>query len=93
MDLQKEHAEWLKTNFPNAGYLDCLLKVGEEIGELNAAIYQNRFGKGSHMEHIKDAIGDIVIALSGVATCLSVDYSDAVIEAWTEVKTRDYRNK
>ena len=92
-NLQKEHAKWLKTNFPNAGYFDCLLKLHEEVGELNAAIYRNRFDKESHMKQIKDAIGDIVIALSGVATYLGVHYSDAVINAWEEVKTRDYRNK
>lgn len=93
-ELQREHDEWITSNFGGVDLLEAALVVAEEVGELCHHIVKMEQGiRGSreyHSEKIADAVGDIVIALAGVPTALNMDYGAAVQTAWDEVKQRDW---
>jgi len=93
-ELQREHDEWITTNFGEPQLLEAALVVAEEVGELCHHIVKMEQGiRGSrefHTAAIADAVGDIVIALAGVPTALNMDYAESVQTAWDEVKQRDW---
>lgn len=96
-ELQREHDEWITTNFgegDDTRLLQVALVVAEEVGELCHHVVKMEQGiRGSrefHTEKIVDAVGDIVIALAGVPTALNMDYGESVQTAWDEVKKRDW---
>lgn len=43
-----------------------------------------------HIEKIKDAVGDTVVFLAGIATRLEFDFGECVQEVWDQVKQRDW---
>jgi NTP pyrophosphatase (non-canonical NTP hydrolase) len=72
-----------------------LLLTATAIGRLAHAVLKAEQGiRGSreqHMEDAADAIGDTVIYLCGVATCLGIDMEQAVTDTWASVSQRDWR--
>lgn len=92
--LQQEQAPWAKHNFPNNLNYHQLLGLVEEVGELAHAhlkMDQNIRGtKEEHMAEAKDAIGDIIVFLSGYCNLMGIDFQDAVETAWNTVKQRDF---
>lgn len=70
------------------------LGVAEEAGELAHAILKMEQGiRGSEAQHVNeaiDAVGDIIIYLSGIASSLGFDLETAVKTAWSEVASRDW---
>ncbi len=67
-EIQREHALWIKKNFPSRPdkSFHPLLGVVEEVGELSHAVLKRDQGirlNENHGENIKDAVGDIVIYL------------------------------
>ena len=93
--LQNEQAAWAQRNFGTVSVDSQLLGVMEEVGELAHAVLKEEQGiRGSreqHMADAADAIGDTVIYLCGVATCLGIDMEQAVTATWASVSQRDWR--
>lgn len=102
--LQEEHAQWTRRNFPGQTSHQPLLGVIEEVGELAHAHLKNEqkirgYGdaRGGDVEgrrrtraEVSDAIGDIVIYLSGYCTTNGYDLQECVETAWAEVSKRDW---
>lgn len=97
-DLQAAARAWRHANFPPATrtLVHQVLGVAEETGELSHAVLKMEQGirgdEEKHMLDAQDAIGDIVIYLTGVCDCLGVGLKDCVIDAWDRVEKRDWVN-
>lgn len=100
--LQAEHVLWHDQNFfypAQAGAAEnSLIGVMEELGELAHANLKRRQGiRGTEADHIeaeKDAIGDVIIYLSGYCSSRGFSLAECVEHAWNEVKNRDWtKNK
>lgn len=84
--IQKEHAKWLKHNFPNVLQVEALLGLNEELGELYQAIKLN------DTESLYDSIGDIGIYLVSFCTTNNIFIDDDVItnyNATIDINTYD----
>jgi NTP pyrophosphatase (non-canonical NTP hydrolase) len=96
LELQSQAAVWRHNNFPPSTRtpLHQLAGVTEEVGELAHALLKMSQGiRGDEEKHrldAEDAMGDIVIYLTGIADHLHVDLEDCVTEAWGRVKERDW---
>ena len=92
-ELQKEIHEWRKKNFPLGSDTQQLLGVVEEVGELSHShlkqLQQIRVNE-DHWANIKDTVGDIVIFLMGYCSYRQISLYDCIIEAWLNVKVRDW---
>jgi len=94
--IQDEAGQWREHNFPPADRTAAMQTLGvcEESGELAHAVLKDAQGiRGTHEEHLaeaKDAAGDIVIYLCGVADAMGFDLATAVETAWAQVKDRDW---
>ncbi len=92
--LQEEHKKWIEYNFPNATSDMQFKGVVEEVGELSHALLKREQGiRGSKEQHerdIKDAIGDIIIFLSGLCIKENLSLEECVFDTWAEVKKRDW---
>lgn len=98
--LQQESQQWRKHSFPPEHRTAPLQALGvcEEAGELAHAVLKMTQGiRGNEQEHTDaaaDAVGDIIIYLSGVCTSLNIDMETAVKDAWRGVASRDWsKNK
>lgn len=94
--VQHELVEWAERNFPNRGFIEPLLGVQEELGELTHHVLKRMQGiRGSAEEHdagIRDAVADVVIFLADFCNAEGIDLEQTVVEVWdTEVKPRDWR--
>lgn len=98
-ELQRRRDAWVEKNFGhNYKPIHSVLGAIEEMGELCHHILKREQGiRGSkefHSEEIKDAVGDIIIFLAGVATHEGFYYGDVVAEVWEKVESRDWtKNK
>ncbi len=90
-DLQAQQGAWQEYNFPNSTYVECLMGISEEVGELNHALLKMRqkIRAGSH-ELAKDAIADIVIYIVGLCNQLGYDLDKIMEETWKTVEQRDW---
>lgn len=96
--FQRQHADWVKEHFGDDRPINFqAFKVFEEAGELAAALYAwqlEPMGDDSHEEHLKkrlaDAICDIIISVTGVATKAQIDLESAWRETWRQVKSRSH---
>jgi NTP pyrophosphatase (non-canonical NTP hydrolase) len=95
-DLQDEHREWLRHNFPDQRIHQPLLGIMEEVGELAHAHLKHEQGirglSDQDLAFVKkqDAVGDIVIYLASYCTANNIDLDKAVRLAWHEVSNRDW---
>ena len=92
--LQEEVHNWRNDNFPISNDTEMLLGVTEELGELAHAHLkqmQNIRVNENHNANIKDAIGDIVIFLMGYCSYRHLSLGACIIEAWLEVKDRNWK--
>jgi len=94
-ELQSEHGEWLKHNFPDQEKHDALLGVMEEIGELAHAHLKYQQGiRGYTMTEYyadaSDAIGDIVIYLASYCNANHLNLGFCLDQTWARVKKRDW---
>lgn len=96
-DFQNDVRQWSMKNFGEQSYVNPLLGVAEEVGELNHAVLKIRQGiredKDFLKEQIEDAIGDILIYLADFCSRFDegVDMQNAVENAWKIVKQRDWK--
>jgi NTP pyrophosphatase (non-canonical NTP hydrolase) len=99
-ELQNNSSEWSKRNFGphyGSGYRN-LLGVAEEVGELCHAQLKGEQGIRHTPKEIlkmkRDAVGDILIFLCNYCDSQGINMEDCAIEAWDEVKDRDWtKNK
>ena len=94
-ELQKEHSEWQRRNFPNAEKWECLVGLQEELGELSHAFLKQHQGIRTEEDHerkIKDSVGDIAIFLMGFCTHNGLDIDECIDSAWSEVKRREWNS-
>ena len=93
--LQNEHFDWVKHNFPDATSWHQLLGVVEEVGELSHAHLKSLQGiRGTTDEHFEakcDAIADILIFLAGYANMEGIDIETCIDASWAIVKERDWQ--
>lgn len=94
--LQREAGKWREANFApeKRDAVRETLGVCEEAGELAHAVLKMDQGiRGDtekHMLDAEDAIGDIVIYLTGVCDELQLHLHACVAEAWDRVQQRDW---
>lgn len=92
--LQSTIAHWRSYNFPNHSPWEQLLGVVEEIGELAHSELKAQQGiRGSAEKHeaaAKDAVGDLLIFLMGYLQKRGWKLSECLLQAWDEVKDRDW---
>ena len=93
-DLQDEVAEWSRRNFPNNTPIEPLLGLMEELGELAHAHLKGQQGIRHTADEIeykkRDALGDLIIQACDYASRGGFHLSDAVLEAWEQVRKRDW---
>jgi len=72
----------------------AILGVVEEVGELSHAYLKREQGiRGTREQHdasIVDAVGDIVLFLSGFCSVEGIDLMDCIEKSWEEVSRRDW---
>lgn len=94
--LQSERRKWAQKNFPHATAEDHLIGAMEELGELAHANLKGRMkvragvNDGELVAAERDAIGDIIIYLTGYCTDRGFSIAECVERAWDEVKERDW---
>lgn len=95
-DFQVEQRKWIEHNFPNTNSDEQLLGVVEEVGELCHAVLKSkqkiRGGENQNesMEKEMDAIGDILIYLTGFCNKKGYSLHDILFHTWTGVSQRDW---
>jgi len=92
--LQSEHKEWVKANFDDPKPWMFIMGVMEELGELSHAHLKSELQirtDTDHKEKAFDAVGDIVIFLSGYCSSVGIDFEEAVQLTWDKVKKRDWK--
>lgn len=95
--LQHEHREWLRHNFPQAEPWEALMGALEELGELAHAHLKgfNHIRGLSNAVEINakkaDAIGDVVIYLTSYCNTNDLDLATCVEVAWSTVKHRNWQ--
>ena len=90
--LQTKFEKWANYNFPNSTDWQCLLGVGEEMGELFHAHLKEsqKIRKQDYRAKKKDAIGDIIMFLTHYCIKEGFDMQDIVSEVWEEISLRDW---
>jgi NTP pyrophosphatase (non-canonical NTP hydrolase) len=94
--LQSERKVWADRNFPQANAEDHLIGVMEELGELAHANLKGRMkvragvNDGALVDAERDAVGDIVIYLTGYCSDRGFSIAECVERSWDEVKDRDW---
>ena len=94
--IQHLAADWQKKNFGEPIPHQALLGLSEEVGELCHAHLKGE-QKISHtpekVVHMKkDAVGDIVIFLANYCNSQNFSFDECVIQAWDEIKNREYEH-
>lgn len=92
--FQREHAAWEQRNFGKQPAYRLLMGVVEELGELTHALLKQEQGIRAHenlVEKEKDAIGDLVVFLTGYCTARGYDLEDVLASVWDQVKLRDWQ--
>lgn len=95
-ELQRQRKLWGEHNFPTATAEDTLIGAMEELGELAHANLKGRMkirtgvDSGALEDAERDAIGDIVIYLTGYCIHRGFSFDECVERAWNEVKDRDW---
>jgi NTP pyrophosphatase (non-canonical NTP hydrolase) len=92
--VQAEHRYWLAHNFPDQTREQIALGMVEEMGELAHHLLKRvqgiRGGDVDHEAEIRDACADLVIFMCGLADIERFDLMEAILEAWHNVKQRDW---
>jgi NTP pyrophosphatase (non-canonical NTP hydrolase) len=92
--IQVERDHWVAHNFPNDRIEDSFMGMVEEMGELAHHLLKSKQGiRGGDVDHeaeIRDACADLVIFMLGIASHKGFDLMDAILEAWDEVRHRDW---
>jgi len=93
--IQSEHRYWIAHNFPRQTREQIILGMQEEMGELAHHILKREQGiRGGGVDHdaeIRDACADLVIFMLGLADLEGFQLMDAIHEAWSKVKNRDWK--
>ena len=91
--LQKDIAEWTRTNFPNQHNNPQLQLLGviEECGELcHYELKKAENIRNVSREDAIDAVGDIVIFLMNYCTASGLLFEHCIATAWAEVHKRNW---
>jgi NTP pyrophosphatase (non-canonical NTP hydrolase) len=93
-ELQKQINEWHSRNFPTQRLAIDQVVLTEEVGELSRAIAKmDQRIRGTDEEWLIEAykeIGDVLIALSSVASELGIDLASAWTDRWKVISKRDW---
>ena|SRR3990167_5885136 len=93
-ELQDAVGDWGRFNFPDSDDRDRTLIICEEAGELAHVILKQHQGirpDSASDAHAQDAMGDIVIALMGLADARGWDLWEIVRDTSARVLSRNYR--
>ena len=91
--FQKEVEMWTFRNWGSAPSALALIKIQEELGELSANYIRRIEGRPDKAQQdfqdgIFDAVGDIVISLTGFCVREGISLTDAINTVWEEVRQR-----
>lgn len=92
--LQKDIAKWHDHNFGDTDQTWRALIICEEAGELAHVILKQAQGirpETSSDEHLRDAIGDIGVALMALCASRQWSFSDILSEVSTKVLKREWK--
>ena len=95
-EFQTEQRQWIEHNFPNTNADEQLLGVVEEVGELCHAVLKSKQkirggeSQSASMEKEMDAIGDILIYLTGFCNKRGYSLHDILFHTWNAVSERDW---
>lgn len=93
--LQEEAETWRDHNFPDYTWEEQFMGVVEEVGELSHALIKQKQGiRGSFDKHeadAMDAVGDMLVFLSGLCSARGWSMQDILEETWAQVKQRDWQ--
>jgi NTP pyrophosphatase (non-canonical NTP hydrolase) len=82
-DLKAKIEEWaIDRNLHTADPLKQMLKLGEEYGELCAAMARDNNG------FVVDSIGDMFVVMTILCLQLGLDIEECIQEAYDEIKDR-----
>jgi NTP pyrophosphatase (non-canonical NTP hydrolase) len=96
-ELQMQAHEWRTRNFPGYDARQQFLGMVEEMGELahvDLKEEQRIRGMSEAVAHEArvDAIGDLIIFLTGYCTAMQINLAAAVDNTWLKVQQRDWVN-
>lgn len=92
--IQMEQCEWATRNFGKINFVDNMLGVVEEVGELSHSVLKEKQGirvDENHAEKAKDAMGDIIIYIAGMCNARGWDLEDIVENVWSSVSKRNWK--
>lgn len=76
--------QWsIKHDLQNANSDKQMIKLTEEVGELNQALIKNK------PEQIKDSVGDIFVVMTILCQQLGISFEECVKDAYYVIKDRD----
>jgi len=95
-ELQTEHHDWQRYNFPDQVPYQALLGAMEELGELahahlKASQHIREYDEVKFKEEAVDAIGDLLIFLAGYCNGVGIDFQFALEYTWEKVRQRDWQ--
>lgn len=98
-EFQQRVLAWQTYNFPNNGYIEPLMGIVEEVGELYHAVLKSRQQiRGfdtvldtTSKNAAKDAVGDTLIYLFNFCSLYGLSIEECAETAWGEIKDRDWR--
>lgn len=92
--IQQELIPWQAHNFPDRTYINPLLGMTEELGELNHHILKRmqkiRMNE-NHDEGIKDSCADLIIFMCDFCNAEGIDLDKELRETWEKVSKRDWK--
>ena len=92
-EIQIQHKEWQRRNFPIFDDSYLFEGIVEEVGELARARLKGKedIGFSDWAEKEKDALGDILIFIIGYCNWFGYDIESIIKSTWDEVKKRDWQ--
>ena len=93
--IQTEIQNWETDRFPHAPSYLALIKVGEELGELDGHYigrFEQHVGKEpiDHQAGMEDSVADVFISLCVFCTREHIDLDAVTERVWNEVKKRTF---
>lgn len=82
--------EWREKTYPGSDLKDIALKLGEESGEVQGAVFKNRWSD-AHEQNIYDEVGDACLVLASICQWMdweleTVTYDRAITKGMIDAR-------
>lgn len=71
--------DWRERTYPGSDLKDIALKLGEESGEVQGAVFKNRWSDADE-QNIRDEVGDAALVLASVCQWMDWDLIEVLQE-------------